>query len=302
MKTTLLLPLCAAALFCPAFSSAQEAKTYSIKYERPDKVGEKWREEAKAVIEKSQTLKQGDKVIKEEKRDLRVTLSGEVEVLEVSAKGDAMKSKFKVEKFTIQDEETPETQPVKPGTVITATGGEGRKDKFEADGKEITGDAAEALGELIQMKAADDKDLDEDAMLGTKTPRAAGTEWEVDRKAFLESLPDDAPFDLEEEDVTGKVKFPAVKTVNGIECCQVQMAVTLKPKELKGMPPGFKPSKINFKVSHERMVAVDLALKSPGEKMDQLMEFSGTIKGPAGSVEMSVYHRTTKERKRSELK
>jgi len=302
MKTIPLHPLCVAALLCPLFSSAQEAKTYTIQFERPDKVGEKWREEAKAVIEKSQLVKQGDKVIKEEKRDLRVTLSGEVEVLEVSARGDAMKSKFKVEKFTIQDEESPETQPVKPGTVITATGGEGRKDKFEADGKEITGDAAEALGELIQMKAADDKDMDENAVLGTKTPRAAGSEWEVDRKAFLESLPDDAPFELEPEDVSGKVKFPAVKTVNGIDYCQVQMAVTMKPKELKNMPPGFKPSKINFKISHERLVAVDPALKSPGEKMDQLLEFSGTVKGPAGSVEMSVFQRTIKERKRTELK
>jgi hypothetical protein len=297
MRTNpLLLSVCAAALIVPFSASAQDGKKYQLKLDRPDKAGDKSQEVFSATLEKSQRITQGDTTLKEEVSDVKMELSGEQEVLEVSAQGKVKKLSFKVEKFTLKEEENPVQEPFKPGTVITGTGGEDGKEKFEADGKEIKGRAAEALSEVLSMNGARKKQIDEDAAFGTKEPRAVGSEWDVDAKAFLESMPDDMPLVLKPESVRGKAKFPAVKTINGVECCQFQMSVTMKPESIKGMPPGFKLETVNIKVGGEQMVPVDGALQVPAEKMDQQMEFSGSIPSPAGAVKIAVFNRTVKER------
>ncbi len=299
MKANLFfLSVCAAALFVPFSASAQEGKKYELKLDRPDKAGDKSHEVLKGTLEKSQKISQGDKTLKEEVGDLKVELSGDQEIVEVSDKGNVKKLTFKVEKFTLKEGEEPEEEPFKPGTVISGTGGtDSGKDKFEVDGKEVKGPAAEALNELLSMNGNKKKQIDEDAIFGTKEARAAGSEWAVDSKAMLESMPGDMPMSIKPEGVQGKVKFPAVKTVDGIECAQFQINISIKPDSIKKMPAGFKLDKVNVKITGERMLPVDPAVPVPAEKMSQQMEFSGTIPGPGGDdVTISVFQRTIKDR------
>jgi len=292
MKTnTLLLSICV--LVLPFSASAQDAKKYQIKLERPDKAGDKSHEEITATLEKSNRITQRGKVVKEEASDTKVSLTGTLEVLEVSDKGKIKKLTFKVEKFTRQEEAGTEDEPLKAGTVITGTAVEGRdKDKFEVEGKEVEDGTAEVLRRLLPMSGADKKQTDDDVMFGSKDPQAPGSEWKVDPKVFLDSMPDDMPFKLEEEHVSGKVKFAAVKTADGIESCQVQMAVEMKPSSLDGLPPGFKADKMLFKVTGEKLAPVDPSLIIPYEKMDQKTDVSGAT----GPLKLEIYQRTVRER------
>ena len=295
--------LCAAALLLPSLStSAQEGKEYTIKLDRPDKAGDKSREEMKATIERSQRLTRGDEKLKDEASDMQVALTGVLEVVEVSEKGNMRKLTFTVEKSSLQEETGAAKELFKPGTVITGISGTDDKDKFEVEGKPVTGSAAEALNELFSLSGNDKKQIDEDAVFGTTKPRAAGSEWAVEPKKFIESMPEDLPFTLEEDGVKGTVKFPAVKQANGVECCQLQVSVTMKPATFKGMPRGFKLAKASFKVSTESLAPVDATLPLAEEKMDQRMEFSGEIPAPDGAMTLEIFRRTVKERKSAPVK
>ena len=138
--------------------------------------------------------------------------------------------------------------------------------------------------------------MDEDAVFGSREARTPGSEWSVHVKPLIESMPEDMPFTLREEQVQGKVKFTGVETVDGVESCRVKMGVTMKPASIKGMPAGFKLSSVNIKISGEKLAPVDHSLPIPADKMDQQMEFSGVIPTPAGMVSMKVFHRTVKDR------
>lgn len=153
MKPHLLsISLCAAALVIPFSASAQEAKKYQLKLDRPDKAGDKSREELSATLEKSQRITQKGKVLKEDVSDTKVSLTGTLEILEVSDKGKIRKLTFKVEKFTVQEEDQTEEQPLKEGTVITGTAVAGKeKNKFEVDGKDVEEKTAEVLRQLLTM-------------------------------------------------------------------------------------------------------------------------------------------------------
>ncbi len=106
MKTIRHLPaLCAAALLLSSLStSAQEGKEYTIKLDRPDKAGDKSREDMKATIERSQRLTRGEEKMKEDASDMQVSLSGVLEVVEVSEKGNTRKLTFTVEQSSLQVE------------------------------------------------------------------------------------------------------------------------------------------------------------------------------------------------------
>ena len=60
--------------------------------------------------------------------------------------------------------------------------------------------------------------------------------------------------------------------------------------------------KVDLKLSGEKMVPVDAALPVPAEKMDQRMEFNGTIPTPSGELKIAFFDRTVKERTSTPLK
>jgi hypothetical protein len=295
----LFILVCAAALVLPFSALAQDAKKYQLKLERPDKVGDKSHDEINATLEKSQRVMQQGQVLKEEASNAKVSLTGTLEVLEVNDKGKIKKLQFSVENFTRHEEDGTKGQLLKEGTVITGTAMEGReKNKFEVEGKEVEETTAEILRQLLTMSGADKTKGDDDVIFGAKDPQAPGSEWKVDAKTFVDSMPDEMPFKLEEEGVSGRVKFLAVKTIDGVESCQVQMSVEMRPSSLQGLPPNFKPDKMLFSVNGEKLAPVDPSLPIPYEKLEQKSEVSGE----AGPVTVRIYQRTARERTSKPLK
>ena len=296
MKTIpILAALCAAVMALPSPSLAGETKTYPLKLNRPFKAGQKTHDRFKAVMSKSQRVSQGEKVFKEEATGIRAELSGVTEVREVTPGSKVRRLTFKVEKFTLTAGTAAEVQPFKPGTIIEATGVEDRKKKFEVDGKEVTGPAAEALKEFFSLSGPGKKETDDEAVYGSAGPRAPGSEWDINGKSLLETLTD-APFVLTEKEVSGTVKFTGVREQAGVPCCELKMEVTMNPSSFKGMPEGFKLSKVDIKSSGVRMVPVAATGIIPAETLEQRVDFTGTFPTGDGPVNLEFTNRSSKER------
>lgn len=297
-RKLLLLTGCAAALFVPFTAVAEEGKKYVIKLDRPEKVGMKTQEEYRAVRENSQraTLDKGREVLTEEVSEVKMELTGEQEVLEVTAKGDVKKLSIKVEKFTLQEEQNPVKEPFKRGTVLTVSPGEGDTAKIEADGKKVEGLAAEMLDEVLTVVKDTDKHEDEDRGYSTKEPRAPGSEWNVDPNAFLADMPDDMPFTVKPEDVKGKAKFLSVKKFDGVECYEFEAAVVMKPDKVVDLPENFKVQESAVSMVAGRLAPADAALPIPVEKLKMQLEMSGTAASPDGDITLTLFVRSVHER------
>ena len=283
-------------------SFAEDAKTYTIKVKRDPKVGGKSHEHLKMTSEQSQKLTLGGKKLKEESEDLKGELTGIIEVLELSPHKKATKIKFTVEQFSFQKDVDTEQNPLKAGTVIIGTLEADGKEAYSADDKKVEGPAEKVLKSLLDLNPDKENESSDDIVFGTNQPRAVGSEWDVNKAAMLKSLPGDMPFKLTEKDISGKVRFPSVKVIDGKDHCLVRAEVKIIPRELKGMPPSFKASKAVMTVSMEKLAPVDEKLSTPEEKQTFEMALNGTIDSPDGKVLMETFTREERQRESKPVK
>lgn len=287
----------ALALIIPASLCCAEGKEYMLKMERPSKRGEMQKIRWKITIENSQRLTQGQRKLKEEASDIQAEVTGVIEIIEMGPKNNMKKATLTVEKFSLQEEEQAPVAPVAPGTVITGSLDSKGKEKFEAGGKVIDGAAAKVLKELFPLKSDDEKQLDDDKFSNTNIPRAVGSTWSINAEAAVESMPDDVPLTVKAEDIDGKIKFSAVKTVDGKEYAQLEMTMSMKPSVVKELPPKFKTSSVDMRVSGSMLLPLDQdETITPEDSTTMSMDLSGTIPSPEGALSLSVFIRVKKER------
>lgn len=290
----ILAALCVWGIVSSALHAAEPS--FAIKFNRPVRVGQKTHDVLKATVKKSHRITQGGKTHKEEAIEFRAELSGVSEVREVTAEGKTRRLVFTVETFSLSEGGKPAVQPFKKGTVIDATGVADRKKKFEVAGKEVTGPAAKALSECFSLSGPNKKEMNEDEVFGSAQKRPPGSEWDINAKALVEFFPAEVPFVLKADEVSGKVKFTGIGEHGGVSCCELKMEITMKPASFKGMPDGFKLSKADIGSSAEKMLPVDAASLIPEEKVDQRVDFTGTIPTSDGPVNIEFVNRSSKER------
>ena len=278
MKRTHFLPIIFTALATVISTGhAENEKTYTFKLHQDAKKGDKVHEDFKFKQVSSQKVLVGNDVVQEQLEELTAEGSGIVEILEVSPHHKVTKMKLKVEKFVVTNGEEGSAK-LQADSEVIGTLGEGKKVTFTVDGEDPAPDVTKALVMIFEMSADKEQEITDDEVCLTNQPRAVGSSWDADMKKAMESMPEDIPMEFSKDDAKGTVKFPAIKTSQGMECAQVQFEVEMKPKALKGVPPEFKLGKSGMKMSMEKLVPLDGT--TPALEESQKMEFSFTGKVP----------------------
>lgn len=286
MKTHFSASLIFAALMLIRPAGADEAKTYKLKVARIPVAGEKTQTNRKLTSESARKLTVNGKKVNNETEDLHGDATGVLELLEVSPHGKAQKIQFTVEKFKCQKDVDAEEEPFKPGTVITGKLGAEDKEIFTVDGNEVEETAGKVLKELFELAKDRENDVPDDVIFRTDQPRAPGTEWEMDKAALIKSMPDKVPFVLKESDITAKVKFVEIKTVNGVECAVLKAEAVMKPSGVKGLGK-FKADKVSFSITGDMFVPLDEKAVSPMEKTRMEMHLNGSVAPPDGNPRLA---------------
>ena len=275
---------------------AEGVKTYKLKLERPEVVGNKSRVHVITQFGKSQKMTSGDTVLKENKEELKAEASGVLEILAVSPRGKVQQFKLTLKKFSVQQDAAAPVEPFEAGETIAGALDESGKASFTYDSGPIPAAALKALNELFPLRPDRPNAVADDVVFATEQPRAVGTEWEINKAAALKSAPE-LPFKLTEDEISGKVKFPAVKQIDGKEHCLIEAEIRMKPTQIKGMPPGFQIEKSEMVIRIESPVPVDEKVTTGEDKMTTRGEFLGTGDTPNGKVrvEFNMWQRRERE-------
>jgi hypothetical protein len=162
-----------------------------------------------------------------------------------------------------------------------------------APGSAAVGCALTGIKAVLELTPDRKSRVSPDVMPGTARPRAVGSEWDIAREAVVKSPPEELPFIVSAENVTGKVSPPEVKTIDGREFALIRSTVSITPSGVH--VPGFKPSKTVLSVKSEALVPADD--KAPvSRKSDTLeMTMNGTVDSPNGKRTMETHRRLTRE-------
>ena len=279
---------------------ADEAKSYLIKLNRPVTVGDKSHETFKYEAAKQQRVSSGEKVVSDKKEVLKAEVAGVGEVLALTPHGRIQKFTFKLEKFVVQTDEGAPQEPFKAGAIISGELNELGKAVYTSDGGEITKSARTVIEKLLELKPDKKIESDDDKIFGTLAPRAVGTEWKVIPADALATMPEDMPFKVAEKDLTGVVKFPAVKQVRGKDHGVFQAVITIQPKEMD--LKGLKLNSMVIRAVMEKDVPLDPKAIVPFSKtvFSSTMDADGNTPNGPVHLEMTASETKTNESKNLE--
>lgn len=171
------------ALALTCLSLAAAADDYEIKFDRPMKVGDRYRVTCKGSQVQVSKVQAGDKVIPDQRQAREGELQAAVEVLAVSPKGKPQKVRLTETKFTgVADGQPATTFP--DGTEVVAEYAS-RKTSYFIGGRP----AEDKVGKMLAIvfRLAGDETAD-DAMFGTKERKKVSQRWSIDAEAAAAAL------------------------------------------------------------------------------------------------------------------
>jgi hypothetical protein len=233
-----------------------EAKDYAVKLARPDKVGLKYRLEARETKKQSMSINKGPAELKKEESQTMVTLRAVVEVRKVSAKGEPLEKKVTIEKF-IDNKDEP---LLKKGDVVTAKTVKG-KTVFRLGERELSARAAEFLGDLVKTKTM--TTADDDVVFGSKSRRKVGESWKINAAALAKDLK------LKPANISGTVSLQAIEKHADEDCLRIGIDLKMDavPRGGKLGMDGFKVKTADVRMKIGGLMPVDPSRRSPSEWM-----------------------------------
>jgi hypothetical protein len=268
--------------------TAQDAKTYTITLDRPVKAGDKFHDKITFESVNSQVVSVGGKPVQENEEKAGAELEGTMEVLQATEQGNASKLKYTIKKLVIRSGAEKE-EPLQAGDELICEMKNG-KESFTVKGEEADEATTKILGSMIHLVEAKSKmDVrNEDKAFNTDKPHAVGSEWDINPKEFIASMPEEVPFEMAPDATSGKMKFNAIKEVDGVKCGHMSAQVTMTPKGMKGLPPQFKLKRSAINVALDGHFPMDSAMQPLKSTMKMQFEFSGDVDSPEGAAQLKV--------------
>jgi hypothetical protein len=208
-----------AAFFCAHLSAAD----YSIRLHRPQQAGEKSRMTVRLTERQERRLTFGEQV-REKKESQTVEFAATEQVDSVDDKGHVTKATFTVDKC-LRTVQTGSTNLIPKGTVITASGKNG-KTIFTYQGGEAVPDEASQL--LLSFVSIYNGGADDDEIFGTRGRKKTGDSWPINVEAARRDFQKKQP-ELTLESVNGSTKLKRVARFSGMDCLELEAFLQLKP-------------------------------------------------------------------------
>ena len=208
-------------------------KRYPIVLAPAATVGERsWdRTEARVVTET--VLRMNGNEIGRKQEDRAVRIVGLTTVREIDADGVAVVIEIEVETATV-DEGGKSRELTGRGSVVTVRR-KGPKPRIEVNG------GPPSPADLAAWEVAlttSDPGASNDAVLGTKEPRAIGDSWAIDANLCADDLSRDGKMTVAGGDVSGQTTLVAAKVCGkGQTCLQTRTDIAISRFDIVGLPP-----------------------------------------------------------------
>jgi hypothetical protein len=263
---------------------AAPAPDYAVRLARPAAAGEK--RLAVGSLESDDHLA-GKKAgaASDERQMATIHYVVATEILEVSARGNALRATLTVRRLTKESGGTT-LELAKPGAVVSARL-VGRERVFELAGARLAPDLQTALAAALPLRA-DDEPTDDD-LFGTTQRRRVGESWPANADLFARFGAASVTFDP--KDVAGTVTLAAVKPVHGEPCLEVRWKLEARHGAFKAgsLPLGFSGATTSMSVTGSALVPVAQALPPAGREtaITAIADISGAS---AGGAAVSLHH------------
>ncbi|HEY6321411.1 MAG TPA: hypothetical protein VJA16_07630 [Thermoanaerobaculia bacterium] len=207
------------------------------------------------------------------------------EILEVSARGNALRATLTVRRLTKESGGTT-LELAKPGAVVSARLA-GRERVFELAGARLAPDLQTALAAALPLHA-DDEPTDDD-LFGTTQRRRVGESWPANAELFARFGAASVTFDP--QDVAGTVTLAAVKPVHGEPCLEVRWKLEARHGAFKAgsLPLGFSGATSSMSLTGSALVPVAPARPPAGREtaITAIADISGASDSGAS---VSLHH------------
>ena len=288
IRSTLSIALLAvAAMAVPR--PALAADDYPVKFERPSKVGDRY----KLTVTEKQTTEQSIKVAgaspPKQSRELTVTLTGDVKVVAVTEKGRVTKVECAVGKLEVTPAGGQPQEPIVAGKVLVAER-VGKKKVLSVDGQPVAPPLQQVLNDLLSVDQTDGPG--DDAQFGTPDRKKPGDAWDGNADAMRDGAAE-AGVPVKKDGASAKIRFTEVKKLDGADAgvFQCDMTAQIDPAgPMPDLPPGVKLESGSMKANNVTVLPLDPTAKGRGDTSDVTIEMtmSGDAPNGAGKLTLTV--------------
>lgn len=264
--------------------AAEEVGTkYPISLNRDEEPGKVYHVRLREESTKTLVARSQGRIVKEENENQTFTFVGTRKKLSA---GKRQPTEYVVEELT-RTSGSQKDVLLPPGTTIRATHSEAAW-RYTVDGQPTPESIHEILSSLMGGKTSDDEKGTDDAIFGSKEPRAVGERWSVN----VAALPVEEEFEVDLEGASGSTRVAALRNVDGIECLEIEAELSCPKLHLKTMPADANVHSAAMSAQFLGLFPTDTRLPSLSTGMTFELVVSMDVATPQGPVRMDMTAQT----------
>jgi hypothetical protein len=204
-------------LLLAAASAVFAAEDYAILLTRPEKVGDRYRIDARGKSRQQQRISLGGKAAGNEDKQLEVHLVALATVLAVDEKLEASRVEYRVESCRQSSSGKTEEVVVPPGTKVLVESRNGET-TFTVAGRPVPPEVEEALKVVISVHSSDSPTDDE--VFGTHEHKRVGEKWGIHAADAAQNL-SRSGLHVSADDLKGSVRLDGLRRLDAIQALEI---------------------------------------------------------------------------------
>ena len=263
---------------CGAAEREAQPPSYDIKLSRRLEAGARFRIEAVGAHVSTSEMTREGQVVRRDERELRVELSGILEVLRVDEAGRPLAQALGLDYLVWGmggqlDQALPTAARVIAETV-------GRQTMFSLEGGgQLPPLAIEALHLVVGPDRGDVPD--EDLLFGSRYPHAVGETWPFHREAFAEAMKTTGAI-VDPAGLAGEVTLEGVERMANVDCLRVTARVGVDKFTMSDLPEGVALERGRADVAISGLFPIDRARNKMQDRTSVTLEL--VLRGGAGPL------------------
>ena len=247
------------------------AQDYEIHLHRPQSVGQKYHLSVSARSTRTQVLRSGDKILKNDNEKFTVECECAVTVLAVDDKGKPSKLSLQIEKLNRTDDAGAK-ELVSKGSVVTVSMNEGIE-VSEMGGHRLSLPTQEAITVILPLDPYGPTD---DEFFGASGRKKPGDHWDANTDMMLKDLLRRGAT-ADKMDLSGTVTLEKVVNVGKTECLQISGSMDCAKYVPPSVPKDVKVEKGFLKIGFSEKLPV--AASMPALELTRSENVGYTMKG-----------------------
>ena len=261
----------------------EAGRKYPIVLNRDEEPGKAYHVRLEEESTKTLVARLQERIVKEENETETFTFVGTRKKLSA---GKRQPTEYVVEALTRTSGSQKEAL-LPAGTTIRATHSAGAW-HYTVDGQPLPEDIHAILSSLMGGKTSDDEKGTDDAIFGSKEPRAVGERWSVN----VAELPVEEEFELDPEGASGSTRVAALRNVDGTECLEIEAELSFPKVRFKALSADAKVHSSAMSARFLGLYPTDTRLPSLSTGMSFELVVSMDVATPQGPVRMDMTAQT----------